>query len=67
MADGNTHGYDSLFPRVPSIGMIERRLSGLPHSSNRDDVYKGYFIPKGQILHQPYILLFRDFAINHLV
>ena len=22
---------------------------GFPHSSNRDDVYKGFFIPKGQI------------------
>jgi hypothetical protein len=29
--------------------MTERRLSGLPHSSNKDDVYKGFFIPKGQI------------------
>jgi hypothetical protein len=45
-------GMIRIFPRVPSIGMIERRPSGLPHSSNRDDVYKGYFIPKGQILHK---------------
>lgn len=58
MADGNTHRYDSRFPRVLSIGMIKRILSGLPHSSNRDDVYKGYFIPKGQILHKLYILPF---------
>jgi hypothetical protein len=50
-------GTSRLFPRVLSIGMIERRFSGLPHSSNKDDVYKGYFIPKGQILHKLYILL----------
>jgi cytochrome P450 len=50
-------GMIRFFPRVPSIGMIERRLSGLPHLSNRDDVYKGYFIPKGQILHKLCILL----------
>jgi hypothetical protein len=55
-------GMIHFFPQVPSIGMIERRLSGLPHSSKRDEVYKGYFIPKGQILHKLYIL-----AVNHLV
>ena len=31
--------------------MIELWLSGLPHSTNKDDVYKGFFIPKGQIPH----------------
>ena len=67
MADGNTHRYDSRFPRVLSIGMIERIFSGLPHSSNRDDVYKGYFIPKGQILHKLYILHFVTLPLNHLV
>ncbi|KAH9987417.1 cytochrome P450 [Russula vinacea] len=36
---------------------------GLPHSSSRDDVYKGFFIPKGRIAHST----FWDFAINHLV
>ena len=45
-------GMIRFFPRVLSIGMIERRLLGLPHSSNRDDVYKGYFIPKGQIFYE---------------
>ena len=51
-------GMIRVFPRALSIGMIKRILSGLPHSSNRDDVYKGYFIPKGQILHKLYIMLF---------
>ena len=37
------------FPWLPGSVMIERRLSGLPHSTNRDDIYKGFFIPKGQI------------------
>jgi hypothetical protein len=36
--------------------------------SSRDDVYRGYFIPKGQIDFQSRILLFfGQFAINHLV
>jgi hypothetical protein len=56
-------GMIRVFPRVMSIGMIERMLSGLPHSSNRDDVYKGYFIPKGQTLHKLYILLFKTFPL----
>ena len=29
--------------------MTERWLTGFPHLSSRDDVYKGFFIPKGQI------------------
>ena len=29
--------------------MTEQGLKGIPHSSSRDDVYKGFFIPKGQI------------------
>ena len=37
------------FPRVPKTGMRKRRFTGLPHSSSRDDVYKGFFIPKGRI------------------
>ena len=51
-------GMIRFFLRVPSFGMIDQRLLGLPHSSNRDDVYKGYFIPKGQIPHKLYILFF---------
>jgi hypothetical protein len=31
--------------------MIERQLSGVAHSSNTDDAYKGLFIPKGHIPH----------------
>jgi hypothetical protein len=26
-------------------------VAGLPHSSSRDDIYKGFFISKGRILH----------------
>ncbi|KAN0109867.1 cytochrome P450 [Russula decolorans] len=33
---------------------------GLPHSSNRDDVYKGYFIPKGQIFYECYRAILHD-------
>jgi hypothetical protein len=29
--------------------MINCLFSGLPHKSSRDDVYKGFFIPKGLI------------------
>jgi hypothetical protein len=38
--------------------MTERLLSGVPHLSSTDDVYRGYLIPKGQIP-QLYILRFR--------
>jgi hypothetical protein len=30
--------------------MTERRLLAIPHTSTRDDVYRGFFIPKGRIL-----------------
>ena len=30
--------------------MTERLLSGFPHLSSKDDIYKGFFIPKGHIL-----------------
>jgi hypothetical protein len=41
--------------------MTERRLSGISRSSIRDDVYKGFFIPKGQI---PLNCTF-CFSVNH--
>jgi len=56
-------------PRLPYIEALCKELmrwqmvapTGFPHSSNRDEVYKGYFIPKGStvtanawaILHDP--------------
>ena len=36
----------------------ERRFTGVPHLSSKDDVYRGYFIPKGQIDFQFRIFLF---------
>ena len=32
--------------------------SGLPHLSSQDDVYRGYFIPKGQIDFRLRVLVF---------
>ncbi|KAH9987419.1 cytochrome P450 [Russula vinacea] len=45
-------------PRLPYIEALCKELlrwqmvtpMGLPHSSSRDDVYKGFFIPKGSIM-----------------
>src|SRR6266403_4336806 len=35
--------------RVSQIRMTNDWFSGLPHRSSRDDVYRGFFIPKGLI------------------
>ena len=46
MADGDAHWFD--FPI--STVQVETRtvsLSGIPHASTEDDVYRGFFIPKG--------------------
>ena len=71
MADGDTDWYDdSESPMVLETWNDERWLTGLPHLSSRDDVYRGYFIPKGQINFQLRILLFFffwEFTVNHLV
>jgi hypothetical protein len=37
------------FSRVSQIRMTNGWFSGLPHRSSRDDVYRGFFIPKGLI------------------
>jgi len=45
-------------PRIPYVEALCKELLrwqmvapiGLPHSSSRDDVYKGFFIPKGSIM-----------------
>ena len=50
----------SFFPKPRKSELY--RLSGLPHSSSRDDVYKGFFIPKGQIVYSTSW----DFAIKHM-
>ena len=44
-------------------------LTGLPHLSTRDDVYRGYFIPKGQFDFQFAFCFFLggEFAVDHLV
>ena len=46
MADGDAPGYDFSI-RVASIDGEELTVSGLPHASSQDDVYRGLFIPKG--------------------
>jgi hypothetical protein len=49
VADGSTDRYGLGFSMSPvnrNDGMI---TSGVAHSSIKDDVYKGFFIPKGQI------------------
>jgi len=38
-------------------------LTGVPHLSSRDDVYNGYFIPKGQIDFQLLILFIYSFFL----
>jgi cytochrome P450 len=45
-------------PRLPYIEAISKELlrwqmvtpMGIPHSSSKDDVYRGYFIPKGSVV-----------------
>lgn len=58
MEYGNAHRYDLGNSTNPPIGTTERCPLGLPHSSTRDDVYKGFFIPKGTFSSRLYILLF---------
>ena len=38
--------------------MTERCILGVPHSSTRDDIYKGFFIPKGTV-HSALLRCFR--------
>jgi hypothetical protein len=37
------------FSSVARTRMTNRLFLGLPHRSSRDDVYKGFFIPKGLV------------------
>ena len=72
MADGDTDGYgsDSEYSMTFKTGMTND-FTGLPHLSNRDDVYRGYFIPKGQFDFQFAFCFFGfgfwEFAVDHLV
>jgi hypothetical protein len=46
MADGDAYWFDfSIF--TVQVGTRTVSLSGIPHASTEDDVYKGFFIPKG--------------------
>ena len=63
MADGDTHRYDSGFYMSPQTVMTERQLSAFSRVSSKDDVYRGFFIPKGQT---PINCMF-CFSINRLV
>ena len=58
MADGGTDWYDLKSFMAPENWNDERRFTGVPHLSSKDDVYRGYFIPKGQIDFQSLFLLF---------
>ena len=49
MADGDTNWYGSGPYLTLESWNDEPWLTGLPHLSSRDDVYRGYFIPKGRI------------------
>jgi hypothetical protein len=52
MADGDTHGYEFSLSR---INQNDKTMAlGVPRSSDKDDVYKGFFIPKGQIVHSAF-------------
>ena len=44
---GDTQWYE--ISRVARIKMTNGLFSGFPHRSSQDDVYKGYFIPKGLV------------------
>ena len=66
MADGDTDWYGSDSSMTLEIWNDDRRLIGLPHLSKRDDVYRGYFIPKGQIGFPARFFLLR-FTSNLLV
>jgi hypothetical protein len=59
VADGGTRGYDSEFFMNPVNRNDRTTFSAFPHSSNKDEVYKGYFIPKGEIPAKLYVLLLR--------
>jgi hypothetical protein len=46
MARDNTHGFDYSISYAKRE-VINVSLSGVPHASCEDDVYREYFIPKG--------------------
>ena len=46
MARNHTHGFDYLTSYVMR-GVDDVSLPGVPHASSEDDVYRGFFIPKG--------------------
>jgi hypothetical protein len=58
VADGDAAWYDSESSMTLENWNDEQWLTGVPRLSTRDDVYRGYFIPKGQIDFQLRILLF---------
>jgi len=46
MADGDAHWFEfSIF--TVQVGTRAVSLPGIPHASTEDDVYRGFFIPKG--------------------
>ena len=49
MEDGDAHGYALEFSLSPVTGDDGKQILGSSRVSTRDDVYKGFFIPKGQI------------------
>ena len=61
MANGSADWYGLGFSTSPVNQNDNYYPSGISHLLRKDDVYKGFFIPKGQT---PYILIFWDPSIN---
>jgi hypothetical protein len=61
VADRSADRYGLRFSMSPVNQNDNYYLSGISHSLRKDDVYKGFFIPKGQT---PYIPIFWDPSIN---
>jgi hypothetical protein len=46
MADGDAH-WCVFFIFIVQVGTRAVSIPGIPHASTEDDVYRGFFIPKG--------------------